>query len=140
MEDTTKGLSLLKKSQTNYPESPEKAILETFENRYSQRDYQITFDCPEFTTRCPVTDQPDFGHITITYTPDKRCIESKALKFYLFSYRNYNTFHEDSVNRILDDIVKYAAPREVVVEGVFRPRGGISIRVSASHRKSNKKV
>ena len=136
-KEPTDGLTLLKKSHTNYPESPDNAVLETFENRYSKRDYQVKFNCPEFTTRCPVTDQPDFGHITITYTPDKRCIESKSLKFYLFSYRNYNTFHEDSVNRILDDIVKYASPREAVVEGVFRPRGGISITVSARYQKSD---
>ena len=136
--DGIEGLTLLKKVKTKYPESPEKAFLETFANRYSNRDYQITFDCPEFTTRCPVTDQPDFGHITIRYIPDKSCIESKSLKLYLFSYRNYSTFHEESVNRILDDIINYTAPREAVVEGIFRPRGGISIRVAASYKKTSR--
>ena len=134
--DGTDGLTLLKKSETNCPTGPDEAVLETFANRYSMRDYQITFECPEFTTLCPITDQPDFGHIKIQYIPDKQCIESKSLKLYLFSYRNYNTFHEDSVNRILDDIIENVAPREAVVEGVFRPRGGISITVTASHIKA----
>ena len=129
----TEGVTLLKKSETKYPASPDEAVLETFTNRYSKRDYQIMFDCPEFTTLCPITDQPDFGHIKITYIPDKRCIESKSLKLYLFSYRNINTFHEDSVNRILDDVVQSIAPREAVVEGIFRPRGGISITVIACY-------
>ncbi len=126
-------LTLLGQGERQYPESPDDAKLETFENQYAQRDYWITFDCPEFTSLCPVTNQPDFGHIIIRYVPDRRCIESKALKLYLFSYRNHNTFHEEAANRILDDIVKACAPRRVIVEGNFNPRGGISISVHVEH-------
>ena len=129
----TEGLTLLKKSKTTYPLDPDDACLETFKNRYSNRDYHVEFNCPEFTTRCPVTDQPDFGRILIRYIPDQLCIESKSLKIYLFSFRNFNTFHEDSVNRILDDLVKYVKPRQAIVEGYFKPRGGISITVIASY-------
>ncbi|GAG31783.1 unnamed protein product [marine sediment metagenome] len=124
-------LTILRKSETEYPKSPDEARLETFENRYSGRDYVVAFECPEFTSICPVTNQPDFGHISISYIPDKRCIESKSLKLYLFSFRGYSTFHEEVVNRILDDMVAACAPREAVVEGEFNPRGGISIEVEA---------
>lgn len=129
-------LNLLRRSETSYPEDPGEARLETFENRYPDRDYWVTFDCPEFTARCPVTNQPDFGHIRIRYIPDRRCIESKALKLYLFAFRNHNTFHEEAVNRILDDIVAACAPREIVVAGEFNPRGGISISVEARHKRA----
>ena len=129
-------LTLLGKSTTPYPDSPDAARLECFANQYVGRDYWITFDCPEFTSLCPVTNQPDFGHITIRYVPDERCIESKSLKLYLFAFRNHNTFHEEAVNRILSDLVSACAPREMTVEGDFRPRGGISIHVSCSHRQS----
>ena len=100
-----KGLTLLSANERRYPASPEEARLETFENLYPQNDYVITFDCPEYTSLCPVTGQPDFGHIIIRYIADKRCVESKSLKLYLFSFRNSNTFHEESVNRILTDFV-----------------------------------
>ena len=126
-----KNLTILQSSETSYPESPDQARLETFDNQYSDRDYWITFDCPEFTSRCPITNQPDFGKITIRYIPEKKCIESKSLKLYLFSFRNYNTFHEEVVNRILDDIVKASEPRKAMVIGDFNPRGGISIKVEA---------
>ena len=129
------GLTLLKRGETAYPETPEEASLETFPNRYADRDYWVQFDCPEFTPRCPVTNHSDFSHIVIRYVPDRRCIESKSLKLYLFAYRNHNTFHEEAVNRILDDIVAACDPREVVVEGRFNPRGGISIGTTASYRK-----
>lgn len=125
-------LSLLKKSENNYPDTPELAQLEVFENLYSSRDYVITFECPEFTSLCPVTNQPDFGNITINYIADTHCIESKSLKLHLFSYRNHNTFHEEAVNSILDNIVKACSPRWAEVIGEFRPRGGIAIRVKAS--------
>jgi 7-cyano-7-deazaguanine reductase len=136
MKKTKKRLSkltLLKNSENNYPESPEDAQLESFENIYQRRDYVITFDCPEYTSLCPVTNQPDFGHIVLRYVPDKLCIESKSLKLYLFSFRNYNTFHEESVNTILDAVVKACAPRKAEVVGKFRPRGGIAINVKAVH-------
>lgn len=126
-------LTILKRSQQRYPETPNEAKLETFANRYPDRDYWITFDCPEFTSLCPVTGQPDFGQLTIRYVPDERCIESKSLKLYLFSYRNYGTFHEEVVNRVLDDLVAACQPRKAVVVGEFLPRGGISIRVEAKY-------
>ena len=131
--DKYKELTILKSSETSYPESPDEAKLETFENRYSSRDYWITFECPEFTSRCPITNQPDFGSISIRYIPDKKCIESKSLKLYLFSFRNHNTFHEEVVNRILDDIVAVCQPRHAIVSGDFNPRGGISIKVEAEY-------
>ena len=126
-------LTILGKSKIKYPASPDKAKLETFENKYPNRNYWISFDCPEFTSICPVTGQPDFGIITIRYIADKKCIESKSLKLYLFSFRNFATFHEEAVNRILDDIVKACNPRKVSVTGEFLPRGGISISVEASY-------
>lgn len=130
-QDRLSDLTLLRSSESSYPDSPEDATLETFDNRYPDRDYWVTFDCPEFTARCPVTNQPDFGHIRIRYIPDQRCIESKSMKLYLFAYRNHNTFHEEAVNRILDDITAACAPRDIIVTGEFNPRGGISISVEA---------
>lgn len=126
-------LTLLTGGETIYPVSPDQARLEIFANRYSNRDYWITFDCPEFTSLCPVTRQPDFGCIVIRYIANKRCLESKSLKLYLFSFRNYNTFHEEAVNRILDDLVAACEPRRMEVDGHFNPRGGISLKVSCSH-------
>ncbi len=126
-------LTLLSASERNYPTSPEEARLETFTNLYADRDYLIEFDCPEYTSLCPVTGQPDFGHIIIRYVPDDKCIESKSLKLYLYSFRNSSTFHEESVNTILDAIVKACSPRRAEVIGRFRPRGGISINVKASY-------
>ena len=129
--DHAADLTLLRQGATRYPEHPDEARLETFANRYSERDYWITFNCPEFTTCCPVTGQPDFGRITIRYIPDQRCVESKSLKLFLFSFRRLSTFHEEAVNRILDDFATACQPREIIVEGVFNPRGGISISVEA---------
>jgi 7-cyano-7-deazaguanine reductase len=122
-----KELTLLGHSTTKYPDTPDKAKLEAFPNAYVDRDYLVSFDCPEFTSRCPITDQPDFGHIKIEYVPNKLCLESKALKLYLYSFRNHNTFHEEVVNRILDDVVKAIQPRRIKVTGTFNPRGGIAI-------------
>jgi 7-cyano-7-deazaguanine reductase len=131
--DKHPNLTLLKRSAQPYPDSPDKARLEAFENAYPKRRYRIHFDCPEFTSLCPVTGQPDFGHITIDYVPGKLCLESKSLKLYLFSFRNHPTFHEEAVNRILDDVAKAIRPREATVKGVFNPRGGIAITVEAKH-------
>ena len=131
-DNYTSDLTLLRENESNYPETPQAGILESFDNRYAERDYWITFDCPEFTARCPITNQPDFGRISIRYVPDGKRIESKSLKLYLFAYRNFNIFHEESVNRILDDIVTACAPRQCIVEGEFNARGGIGIKVSAS--------
>jgi len=126
-------LSILRRSQTRVPASPDKASLESFPNRHPNRDYWVELDCPEFTSLCPVTGQPDFGHITIQYVPDRLCLESKSLKLYIFSFRNHATFHEEAVNRILDDIVKAIHPRRAVVKGIFNRRGGIAITVQAEY-------
>ncbi len=131
--DRFRGLTLLSASERNYPDSPAEAKLEAFDNVYADRDYVIEFDCPEYTSLCPVTGQPDFGHIVIRYVPDKKCIESKSLKLYLYSFRNTNTFHEESVNTILDAVVKTCSPRRAEVVGRFRPRGGIAINVKATY-------
>ncbi|RMD77561.1 MAG: NADPH-dependent 7-cyano-7-deazaguanine reductase QueF, partial [Lentisphaerae bacterium] len=129
-----KDLTLLNRNEKRYPNNPADAKLEAFRNRFAHRDYEITFHCPEFTALCPVTGQPDFGEITIHYIPDQLCIESKALKLYLFAYRNHPTFHEEAVNRILEDIVAACHPRWCLVHGKFRPRGGISLEVKAEHK------
>ena len=125
-------LTLLSASERRYPRHPSEAKLESFDNLYSNRDYVIEFDCPEFTSLCPVTGQPDFGHIVVRYVPDKLCVESKSLKLYLYSFRNCNTFHEEAVNTILDAVVAACAPRRAEVIGRFRPRGGIAINVKAT--------
>ncbi len=127
------GLTILRKSIHRYPDNPRAARLESFPNPYPGRDYWIHFDCPEFTSLCPVTGQPDFALITIDYVPGKLCLESKALKFYLYSYRNTGAFHEDAVNRIMDDIVKACRPRRLKINGKFNPRGGLAITVSAEY-------
>ena len=126
-----KGLKLLGEKKIKFPLSPEEAQLEVFDNAYPKRDYWIEFVCPEFTSICPVTSQPDFGKITIRYVPDKKCIESKSLKFFMFSFRNYGSFAEDIVNRILEKVVKACKPRRAKVVGEFVPRGGIAIKVEA---------
>jgi len=126
-------LTVLKPGQTDYPSSPDATTLEAFDNEHPDRDYWIQFDCPEFTALCPVTNQPDFGKITIEYIPDQKCLESKSLKLYLFAYRNHGCFHEASVNRILDDVIHAIHPRKARVTGEFNARGGIAITVTAEH-------
>jgi len=107
------------------------ATLETFGNENAKRDYWITFECAEFTSICPVTGQPDFARIRIEYVPDKLCIETKSLKFYLASFRGTGAFNEAIVNRILDDLVEACHPRHAIVHGEFAPRGGIGVIVDA---------
>ena len=102
-------------------------VLETFENQHPDNDYWVRFNCPEFTTLCPITGQPDFAEIRISYVPDKRMVESKSLKLYLFSFRSHGDFHEDCVNTIMKDLVKLMDPKYLEVTGFFTPRGGISI-------------
>lgn len=128
-------LTHLGSSKTAVPKKPGARILETFANSHPKRDYEITFECPEFTAICPITGQPDFGVITISYVADKKCIESKSLKLYLFSYRNHGAFHEEVVNLILDDCVAACQPRRMTVIGEFNPRGGIAIQVEASYHR-----
>ena len=112
--------------------SPE---IETFPNPRPERDYEIAIRCPEFTSVCPKTGQPDFGVIRITYTPDARCVELKALKYYLTGYRDRGIFYESATNQILDDLVRVCRPRRMSVVGDFSVRGGISTQVTASYSK-----
>ena len=107
--------------------------LETFPNPSPRRDYEIRFDCPEFTCVCPMTGQPDFATIKISYTPDKLCVELKSLKLYLWSFRDEGAFHEAVTNRILDDLVAALNPRRAEVVGDFFVRGGIHTVVVARH-------
>ena len=102
-------------------------LLDAFANKHPDRDYWVTFTAPEFTTLCPKTGQPDFATITIRYIPDKKLVESKSLKLYLFGFRNHGDFHEDVINVIYDDLEKLLAPKYMEVYGKFTPRGGISI-------------
>lgn len=102
-------------------------VLETFENQHPENDYWVRFNCPEFTTLCPITGQPDFAEIRISYLPDRRMVESKSLKLYLFSFRSHGDFHEDCVNTIMKDLIKLMDPKYIEVTGLFTPRGGISI-------------
>lgn len=107
--------------------------LETFPNAFPERDYAVEIVCPEFTSLCPKTGQPDFGTIAITYIPDQVCIELKSLKLYLQRYRNQGAFYETLANRILDDFVKAVAPREVNIVARFTPRGGITTMITCEH-------
>lgn len=102
-------------------------VLEAFENQHRENDYWVRFNCPEFTTLCPITGQPDFAEIRICYVPDVKMVESKSLKLYLFSFRNNGDFHEDCVNTIMKDLVRLMDPKYIEVTGFFTPRGGISI-------------
>ncbi len=134
MSTTAKpALGLLGRSEHRLPSSPDEAVLETFPNRNPGRRYTIHLAAPDFASLCPVTGQPDSARIEILYIPDKKCIETKSLKFYLASYRNHPAFNEAIVNRILDDIVKACRPREAVVRGQFAPRGGIQLTCEARH-------
>ena len=108
-------------------------MLETFDNPRPERDYEIVIRCPEFTSVCPKTGQPDFGTITIRYVPDRACVELKSLKLYLVGYRNRGIFYEAAVNAILDDLAKAVRPRRMEVEGAFTARGGITTTVVARH-------
>src|SRR5690349_7010355 len=107
--------------------------LETFPNPNPGRDYEIRFDCPEFTCLCPKTGQPDFATIVISYTPDALCVELKSLKLYLWSFRDEGAFHEAVTNRIADDLIAALAPRRLAVHGLFKVRGGITTEVVVTH-------
>jgi 7-cyano-7-deazaguanine reductase len=120
-------LKLLGNNKTEYPNDYAPGVLEYFENKHPENDYFVKFNCPEFTSLCPITGQPDFAEITIMYIPDIKMVESKSLKLYLFSFRNHGDFHEDCVNIIMKDLIKLLDPRYIEVLGRFTPRGGISI-------------
>lgn len=136
--DEPPRLTLLGHSESRLPVSPDEARLEIFPNRNPERDYWITLDCPEFTSLCPVTAQPDFARLQIRYIPDQSCVETKSLKFYLASFRNRPSFNEEVVNRILTDLVTATDPRHMIVTGQFGSRGGIALSVEAEHQKTPK--
>lgn len=123
----TEGITLLGNQKTKYKSDYAPEVLETFENKHIGRDYFVKFNCPEFTSLCPITGQPDFATIYISYVPNIRMVESKSLKLYLFSFRNHGDFHEDCVNIIMNDLIKLMDPFYIEVWGKFTPRGGISI-------------
>lgn len=128
MENREKeGLTKLGSQHTEYKTDYDPGLLETFSNRHPGQDYFVKFNCPEFTSLCPITGQPDFATITISYVPDKQLVESKSLKLYMFSFRNHGDFHEDVVNTIMKDLVDALDPKYIEVWGKFLPRGGLSI-------------
>lgn len=132
MERKAEGLSQLG-GKTEYRQDYAPEVLETFRNQHPERDYWVRFNCPEFTALCPITGQPDFAEIRISYIPAERMVESKSLKLYLFSFRSHGAFHEDCVNIILNDLVALMQPKYIEVQGRFLPRGGISIWPFANH-------
>ncbi len=132
MSREQEGLQQLGRS-TNYPTDYAPQVLETFENKHPDNDYWVQFNCPEFTSLCPITGQPDFAEIRISYLPARRMVESKSLKLYLFSFRNHGDFHEDCVNIIMNDLIRLMQPKYIEVTGFFTPRGGISIHPYANY-------
>jgi 7-cyano-7-deazaguanine reductase len=125
--DELTGISLLGNQNTKYEYEYTPQVLEVFDNKHSENDYWVKFNCPEFTSLCPKTGQPDFATIYISYIPEVKMVESKSLKLYLLSFRNHGDFHEDVVNIIMKDLIKVMDPRYIEVWGKFLPRGGISI-------------
>lgn len=121
-------LTLLGSGRTEYPRDYDPSLLERFENRHPGGDTMVSLRCPEFTTLCPITGQPDFGELRIRYVPAKWLVESKSLKLYLFSFRNHGDFHEDVCNVVARDLRALLSPKYLEVAGLFRPRGGIAIR------------
>ena len=121
------GLTHLGSNQTTYKTAYDPSLLEAVSNKHSDQDYFVKFNCPEFTSLCPITGQPDFATITISYVPEEKIVESKSLKLYLFSFRNHGDFHEDVVNIIKNDLIRLLDPRYIEVWGKFLPRGGLSI-------------
>ena len=138
MDRENEGLKNLGK-KTTYSSDYNPSVLEKFSNKHKENDYFVKFNCPEFTALCPITGQPDFATIYISYIPDEYCVESKSLKLYLFSFRNHGDFHEDVVNVILNDLKKLLNPRYIEVWGKFLPRGGISIDPYANWGRENTK-
>ena len=133
------GLKLLGNKNVKYSFDYDPSLLETFINKHQDNDYFVKFNCPEFTSLCPITGQPDFATIYISYIPDIKMVESKSLKLYLFSFRNHGDFHEDCVNIIMKDLIKLLNPRYIEVWGKFLPRGGISIDPYANYGRPNTK-
>lgn len=132
-DSSSPDLTLLGNSEASFPEKPSRETLEVFANRNRNRQYWIELDCPEFSSLCPVTGQPDTAHLHIRYVPDENCVETKSLKYYLASYRNQPSFNEDIVNRIADDLIAVCQPRRLSITGAFSARGGISLTVQIDH-------
>ena len=126
-QEDLKTITLLGNQGTTYTYSYDPDILEVFDNKHPNNDYFVKFNCPEFTSLCPITGQPDFATIYISYIPGEKMVESKSLKLYLFSFRNHGDFHEDCMNIIMKDLIKLMDPKYIEVWGEFTPRGGISI-------------
>ncbi len=120
-------------NKTQYKSDYAPEVLETFVNKHPGNDYWVKFNCPEFTSLCPITGQPDFAEIVISYIPGEKMVESKSLKLYLFSFRNHGDFHEDCVNIIMKDLISLMSPKYIEVTGLFTPRGGISIHPYANY-------
>ena len=135
-ERKEEGLQVLGR-KTEYSQNYAPEVLESFENQHPDNDYWVRFNCPEFTTLCPITGQPDFGEIRISYIPDERLVESK--KLYLVSFRNHGDFHGDCVNIIMKDLIKLMNPKYIEVTGFFMPRGGISIYPYANYGRKGTK-
>lgn len=133
-KEELQGVGLLGR-KTNYPTDYAPEVLESFVNKHPGNDYFVKFNCPEFTSLCPMTGQPDFATIYISYVPDMKLVESKSLKLYLFSFRNHGDFHEDCVNIIMKDLIKLMEPKYIEVWGKFTPRGGLSIDPYANYGK-----
>ncbi|NDW11607.1 NADPH-dependent 7-cyano-7-deazaguanine reductase QueF [Bacteroides sp. 214] len=138
MDKLTEQLSLLG-GKTEYKQDYAPEVLEAFDNKHPENDYWVRFNCPEFTSLCPITGQPDFAEIRISYLPDIKMVESKSLKLYLFSFRNHGAFHEDCVNIIMKDLIKLMNPKYIEVTGLFTPRGGISIYPYANYGRKETK-
>ncbi len=138
-KEETAGVTLLGNQNTKYKDDYAPEVLETFVNKHIGRDYFVKFNCPEFTSLCPITGQPDFATIYISYVPDVKMVESKSLKLYLFSFRNHGDFHEDCVNIIMNDLIKLMDPFYIEVWGKFTPRGGISIDPYCNYGKAGTK-
>ena len=129
------NLTKLGSGRTEYSMEYDPALLECFDNKHPGNDYFVKFNCPEFTSLCPITGQPDFANIIISYVPDGKLVESKSLKLYLFSFRNHGDFHEDVVNKIMKDLIALLSPKYIEVWGKFLPRGGLSIDPFANYGK-----
>lgn len=126
-QEEMNDVSLLGNHNTGYDFDYKPEVLETFLNKHPENEYVVSFDCPEFTSLCPITGQPDFARIIINYIPRVKMVESKSLKLYLFSFRNHGDFHEDCINIIKNDLVELMDPKYLEVIGLFTPRGGIAI-------------
>lgn len=133
------NLNMLGNQNIKYEFQYNPELLETFENKHRENDYFVKFNCPEFTSLCPITSQPDFATVYISYVPEVKMIESKSLKLYLLSFRNHGDFHEDCMNIIMKDLIKLMDPKYIEVWGKFTPRGGISIDPYCNYGKSGTK-